>query len=205
MANDVGEPSLEDILASIKKVIAEDGRAARLTRRRPTGPVADPVGDPPTGMAIRPVAAPETAEDIDSDDAADDDDVLELTQSCEATGEDVAVAADGDAPVAAEDAGEDAMAMDESETESEADTVTGEDALISDAQASAMRSTLAALSVMAEPGAKPQIVRSGETSLEGLVREMLKPMLADWLAKNMPDMVEAMVSREIARIVGRKA
>jgi hypothetical protein len=44
-----------------------------------------------------------------------------------------------------------------------------------------MQDSLAALALLAEPGARPQIVRSGETSLEGLTRELLRPALADWL------------------------
>ena len=36
--------------------------------------------------------------------------------------------------------------------------------------------------------------------LEGLVRDMLRPMLADWLDKNLPPMVERLVEREIARL-----
>ena len=67
-----------------------------------------------------------------------------------------------------------------------------------------MRESLAALSVMAQPGAQPQIVRSGETSLEGMARELLRPALAEWLDKNLPPLVESMVSAEIARIVGKK-
>ena len=58
--------------------------------------------------------------------------------------------------------------------------------------------------MMAKPGRKPQIVRQGETSLEGLVREMLRPMLAKWLDDNLPDMVETLVKAEIARIAGKK-
>ena len=50
----------------------------------------------------------------------------------------------------------------------------------------------------------PQIVRSGETSLEGMVRELLRPALAEWLDKNLPPLVERMVAAEIARIVGKK-
>ena len=46
-----------------------------------------------------------------------------------------------------------------------------------------MRESLAALAMLAEPGAAPQIVRSGETSLEGLVRDLLRPALTDWLDK----------------------
>ncbi|HEX8623390.1 MAG TPA: DUF2497 domain-containing protein, partial [Allosphingosinicella sp.] len=35
------------------------------------------------------------------------------------------------------------------------------------------------------------------------VREMLKPLLKDWLDRNLPDMVEELVTREIARITGK--
>jgi cell pole-organizing protein PopZ len=58
--------------------------------------------------------------------------------------------------------------------------------------------------MLAEPGARPQIVRSGETSLEGMVRDMLRPMLAEWLDTNLPGMVEKMVQAEIARIAGKR-
>ena len=77
--------------------------------------------------------------------------------------------------------------------------------LVADTAISSMRESLAALASISGPGAAPQIVRSGETSLEGLVRDMLRPMLADWLDKNLPPMVERLVAAEIARIVGKKA
>ena len=67
-----------------------------------------------------------------------------------------------------------------------------------------MQDSLTALSMLAEPGARPQIVRSGETSLEGLVRELLRPALADWLEKNLPGIVERLVAAEIARIAGKR-
>ena len=67
-----------------------------------------------------------------------------------------------------------------------------------------MRESLAALDMLAEPGAPPQIVRSGETSLEGLVRDLLRPMLAQWLETNLPAIVDRMVQAEIARIAGKK-
>jgi len=37
-----------------------------------------------------------------------------------------------------------------------------------------------------------------------VVRDMLRPMLKDWLDQNLPLMVEELVTREIARITGRK-
>ncbi len=40
----------------------------------------------------------------------------------------------------------------------------------------------------------------GEHTLEGLVREMLKPMLKEWLDVNLPRIVEAKVEEEVQRI-----
>jgi cell pole-organizing protein PopZ len=76
--------------------------------------------------------------------------------------------------------------------------------LTTERTAESMRESLAALAMLAEPGAQPQIVRSGETSLEGLVRDMLRPMLAQWLETNLPAIVDRMVQAEIARIAGKK-
>jgi cell pole-organizing protein PopZ len=136
-----GEPSVEEILESIKKVIARDSRDAAAAERAP-----------------RP-ARPTAPVDFDEDE------VLDLAESA---------------------------------------TLADPEPLVADAAISSMRESLAALATMSAPGVAPQIVRSGETSLEGLVREMLRPMLADWLDKNLPPMVERLVAAEIARIVGKK-
>jgi uncharacterized protein len=72
--------------------------------------------------------------------------------------------------------------------------------LLDDSKAQSLRHSFSALQTLSEPGAAPQIVRSGETSLEGLTRDLLRPMLKDWLDNNLPPIVEAMVEREITRI-----
>jgi cell pole-organizing protein PopZ len=71
--------------------------------------------------------------------------------------------------------------------------------IISDEAAEASRARLASLSRLV---IKPEV--AGSDTLEGLVREMLKPMLRDWLDTNLPDLVEAMVAKEIARITGQR-
>ena len=76
--------------------------------------------------------------------------------------------------------------------------------LITDKARDSMRDNLAALAMLAEPGVPPQIVRTGETSLEGMVRDMLRPMLSEWLDNNLPGMVEKMVKDEISRIAGKR-
>ncbi|MCP4621046.1 MAG: DUF2497 domain-containing protein, partial [Bradyrhizobium sp.] len=73
------------------------------------------------------------------------------------------------------------------------------DPILSDRAAEATRGPLEALSRMV---VKPEV--SGADTLEGMVREMLKPMLRDWLDANLPRLVEEMVAREISRITGRQ-
>jgi len=71
--------------------------------------------------------------------------------------------------------------------------------IVSEDAVAASRSSLAALSALVvkpEPSVDPR-------TLEGLVTEMLRPMLKEWLDANLPDLVEKAVSREVARITGR--
>lgn len=157
----VGEPSVEEILESIKKVIARDNRSDAAAERR----VRESRG-------VTPPAAEEDEEILDLATASEFIDELDEDYGDE--GDSAEAAEAPDSPLVTEDA------------------------------RSSMRDSLAALAMLAEPGAQPQIVRSGETSLEGLTRELLRPALAEWLDKNLPTMVERLVAAEIARIVGKK-
>ncbi|MFM2237594.1 MAG: hypothetical protein RL209_1628 [Pseudomonadota bacterium] len=131
MADNRSEPSMDEILSSIKRIIADDDRSRPATKRAKSA-------------------------------AREEEEVLELTT-----------------------ADENAIA---------------EDRLLDDSKAQNLRHSFSALQSLSEPGAAPQFVRSGETSLEGLTRELLRPMLKDWLDTQLPPIVEAMVEREITRI-----
>jgi hypothetical protein len=154
-----GEPSVEEILDSIKKVIARDNRDGAILERR------------------RRIGAATAEEVAEPSEEAEADEVLELAE---------------------ETALDDGLVEDD-DTEAEVDALTRGDTR------EAMRQNFAALAMLAKPGKQPQIVRSGETSLEGLVREMLRPMLAQWLDDNLPGMVEDLVKAEIARIAGKRS
>jgi cell pole-organizing protein PopZ len=154
-----GEPTVEEILDSIKKVIARDNRAGAAEQRRQRE----------TDGLIEPESQATASAD-------DDDDVLDL----------------------------EGAQLDVPELYGEAKPKAGESPLLAENARVSMQDSLAALAMLAEPGVPPQIVRSGETSLEGMVRDLLRPALADWLDKNLPPMVERMVATEIARIVGKK-
>ena len=59
--------------------------------------------------------------------------------------------------------------------------------------------------VAARPGDE-SVAPAGPVSdgpLEALVKDMLRPMLKDWLDQRLPEMVEELVTREIARITGK--
>ena len=77
------------------------------------------------------------------------------------------------------------------------DTAEADEALISSEAADASRSRLARLSAAKADGVP------AEGPLEAVVREMLKPMLKDWLDANLPGIVEELVQREIKRISGK--
>ena len=71
--------------------------------------------------------------------------------------------------------------------------------LLSEDAAAASRERLASLSALRQRTEAP-----AETgALEAVVREMLRPMLKDWLDAHLPEIVEDLVTREIARITGR--
>jgi cell pole-organizing protein PopZ len=151
-----GEPSVEEILESIKRVIARDNRETAQVERRQRESAG--IG---TDMLI-------AAED----ETDEDEGIFDLGEAVELGGRE-----ERDEPLPR---------------------------LTTERAAGAMRESLAALAMLAEPGAQPQIVRSGETSLEGLVRDMLRPMLAQWLETHLPAIVDRMVQAEIARIAGKK-
>jgi cell pole-organizing protein PopZ len=71
--------------------------------------------------------------------------------------------------------------------------------ILSDRAAEASRGALDQLSRLV---VKPET--PGSDSLEGLVREMLRPMMAQWLDAHLPGIVERLVTAEIARIAGKR-
>ena len=153
------EPTMEEILSSIKRVIEESEAAPAATRPR------------------KPVRANEPR------DLPPSDEVLELSER---------------APFpAAEALPPRGPRVDPVPSPPPAAAPRAE-AILSPDAAEASRGPLEALSRMV---VKPEV--AGGDTLEGMVREMLRPMLRDWLDAQLPGIVEAMVAKEIARISGR--
>lgn len=162
------EPSMEEILSSIKRIIAEEGDAAIATRARRGG----------------------RATTTGADKSAAIDEVLELSQPVDEDLLETPTPMSMGSPTQPEAPAKKASAAAPVEQPAEP--------IVSESAVQATRGPLEALSRMV---VKPEV--TGSDTLEGMVREMLKPMLRDWLDANLPRLVEDMVAKEISRITGR--
>ncbi|KQM41238.1 hypothetical protein ASE59_02855 [Sphingomonas sp. Leaf10] len=182
------ETSMEDILSSIKRIIAEEGEGS--------------------AQALRGRKSIRTAQARDPDDR---DEILELNQSVAAPPPPPRMeqqrveqprpeAPRMEAPRVERPRALETHSEDEAEPMPTTPTPGKIDAsIVSDRAAEASRGALDQLSRML---VKPET--PGADSLEGMVREMLRPMLREWLDAKLPGIVETMVAREIARISGRE-
>lgn len=189
------EPSMEEILSSIRRVIARD--EAQISAGRAAAPASTPAAD-----AL-------------ADDA--DDDVLDLTEAavplngCEATmaapAEPVADVGPAPSEMLAEPPVENKVAPVSIRAPAAAPVVVDEaapaDPILSPAPQAAARQQLDTLAaaLAAAQHSEPRPVDTA-TTVNALVEASLRPMLRDWLDANLPDIVERIVAREIARISG---
>ncbi|HEY8617441.1 DUF2497 domain-containing protein [Phenylobacterium sp.] len=180
------EPTMEEILASIRRIISEDdappadAKATPPHAEQPPTPVQpEPEPEPEPVAEAAPVEdiapPPATARTPPAPLAEDDDDALELTDKVETHGD-----LDVYTPTAPERAAPLAAAAPAAP-------------LVSDRVASAAASAFDRLSqTIAMPA-------EGRT-LEDVVRELLRPLLQQWLDDNLPGIVQQAVEAEVERI-----
>jgi len=174
------EPTMEEILASIRRIISEDDAPAETAAAAPE-PVVEIAPEP---EPIFPAAAEAPA--------LVEEEVLELTERYEAPAAesigDLEVADVAPFPAAAEQV-----------TAPVYDSLVGESAAAS--AASAFAGLAATFQKPEAPVAAPQDLPfvSGNT-VEAMVQAMLRPMLKEWLDANLPGIVEAQVRKEVERI-----
>lgn len=230
-ANTQQEPSMEEILASIRRIISEDAEAPK-------------VGEFPSSQAQRTAAPAEAVRRSDEAVTApqslmadDDGDVLDLTTRADTESGRVTppkanfADLDFDEPAAPPSAPAPAapapsktgldLSFDDDDGDDLADDggALGDDfteGLMSRASASVATEAFAQLTEVARraeepppraaaPVAGPRL-GSANPTLDELVREALQPVLREWLDVNLPPMVEDMVREEIQRLaaVGRR-
>jgi cell pole-organizing protein PopZ len=203
------EPSMEEILASIRRIISDDDPSkAAAPAQKPAAPRPAPmpraVVPPPPVRAPEPVARDNAmgASDLDSmlaapvareEPAAD---ILDLTEQMAAPavnndfktidGQPDIVFAESDPDVPPPD--RDPPAVPEPQR-----PITGTDRSLMSGP------TMAAVDSAFNTLAHTVLVQNART-LEDLVKEMLRPMLKTWLDDNLPGLVERIVRAEIERV-----
>jgi cell pole-organizing protein PopZ len=182
------EPTMEEILASIRRIISEDEPAGEAAAEEPAAaaeaeapsppepepepepvmaeapPPPEPEPEPAPVQAAAPAPDPQFEED-------EEDDALELTQKVETLG-DLDVVANDPPPMPAPEP---------------------EPTLVSAPVA------MAAASAFGQLTAAIGMPRSDRT-LEDVVRELLQPLLKQWLDENLPKIVQEAVEAEVERI-----
>jgi hypothetical protein len=212
---------MEEILASIRRIIADDDAAKPAVKSEPA-PAPKPAPPPPVAVAPPPapepppppVPEPDVAmnqADIDAmlgagaehDDTSTDEEpqaeILELTEA-------MATAESETAPGFRRiDANPDVVFSEDDEDEPPDAAATSAESLLRHfteqpaASALLSDSTTRAVDSAFNTLAHTVLVQNART-LEDLVREMLRPMLKSWLDDNLPGMVERLVRAEIERV-----
>ncbi len=193
------DPSMDDILASIRKIISDDE-----ARANAGGPSNSPASAPPAADS----SGPEPSRFPRSAVSAAREDVLLLTDLIEEPSSGPPPARPTPMPLPRIDPAKAAdmpqptidpipeMPMPPSDPSIIAGSTAGATTSAFERLNQAMKQTSSEPAAV-EPG---PIVGSGGKTIEDLVREMLRPMLKEWIDKNLPPMVERLVEREIARL-----
>ena len=162
---------MEEILASIRRIISEDDAPAEAAEPEIH---AEPEPEPePEPVAFAPEPEPEPI-------LAEDDDVLELTDKVREPEE-----THGDIDVFARDLAPTPAPAWRAPVE--------EEPLIADHAADSAASAFGNL-------ARAVSMPADGRSLEDVVRELLRPLLKAWLDEHLPEIVQARVDAEVARI-----
>jgi uncharacterized protein len=168
------EPTMEEILASIRRIISEDdapgGEEAEAApeAEAPAAAVAPEPEPEPVAAAPEPIAVAEP----EPEPPVEEEEALELTEKVETHGDLDVFTAPAAEPVAAP------MVV---------------EGLVSE------RAATAAASAFGQLSAAIGMPRSDRT-LEDVVREMLRPLLQQWLDDNLPGIVQQAVETEVERI-----
>jgi cell pole-organizing protein PopZ len=177
------EPSMEEILASIRKIIADDQPSP----------------------APQHAAPPEVEEDVAQEDAADDD-VLDLASivmtqtgapmSGEVSPDDIDFVPEGTRAAPAPEPEPPRQPA----PEPVAPVFTPPPAAEQPQEAQLLSSGTDASVAAAFGNLSHTILSANARTLDDLVAEMLRPMLKNWLDDNLPSLVERLVRAEIERV-----
>ena len=184
---------MEEILASIRRIISEDDAPAE------TAPQPEAASAPMD--EVSPALMDETPSMQEPEPA--DEDVLELTEAYEApTAESI-----GDLDVSAPDEPEPFPAAPVSESAfaepappRAPEPTSSYDSLVGDSASASAASAFAGFASSLNQHEPADVSFPTGPTIDEMVRGLLRPMLKEWLDTNLPTIVEAQVRKEVERI-----
>lgn len=196
------EPTMEEILASIRRIISEDEAPPATPAAAVPEPEPEPEPEPDPEPATAAVPATEPEVDLAEDEAgaaSDEEEILDLTERYEAPASesigDLDVSGPSDEPEpfpAASESPQPAPTLPTSAPEPD-------EALVGETAAASAASAFAGLAASFRT---PDPIPTGGTgpTIDDLARALLRPMLKEWLDAHLPGIVEAAVKKEVERI-----
>lgn len=223
------EPSMEEILASIRRIISEDGdeETAAAPEAAPEAvpdavdepeAVAEPEPEPKAAKAVEEEHVLELTDEVQDDGTvvnvntgeavAEEEtpeefvEALELDEGEEVELEMVDAEEEPLEEAVAEAEAEPAPRVEEHPVPEPADVLAAEaaDRLVSANPAINSVSSLSALAAAVDTHRRAVDPSIGPRTIEDLVKDVMRPMIREWLDDNLPSLVERMVGREIERM-----
>ena len=202
MSDTEQEPSMEEILASIRRIISDDDKEKEAVAKEEdeASEVKDELVEEEEGPMPEPEPepAPEPAPVVQEANDDDDDDILDLTD----------MEASDPEPLFEEQAYKPAEPEPEPVEPAVAPTPPSPAAppqpsanLVSPPQAGEAKVSFERLTEKLNEDYSELPIGNGAVTLEGLTRELVRPMLKEWLDQHLPMTVERLVREEIERLV----
>ena len=177
------EPSIEEILASIRRIISDDGEEAPADAAAEPEAAAAPVADKPEPVFEEPAREP------DPEPVEAFEEILELTERVEE-------------PEATPEPAMPSFRIEEDPMPPRRSSYDDDDALVSEPIARRAADVLSRVNPRGDDRTDDPLPIPHRT-LEEVVREMLRPMLHQWLDAHLPGIVERAVERELRRVSRR--
>lgn len=201
------EPSMEEILASIRRIIADDEKPAEVKAEpkaaSPPASVAAPVAEPPRARAPEPArtAPPPMPKPVVAEPAAQMDAMLADVGEASASSEDVLDLTEDMTRPAPAPAFRTVEARDDIEFAEAASAAAATEPQPAAPETRPLMSATTMAAVDSAFNSLAHTVLAGNArTLEDLVREMLRPLLKSWIDDNLPGLVERIVRAEIERV-----